>query len=181
MRVAFSPHSSSNALLKTIADDIGKNTTSSLFFSLAFLYQTPGPVLDAIKKVSASEKVFVYGISDRKVGGLDLRKPDGNVTPVFPAALTRECSGAVLQGARWRWRHPHASQIRRHRLRQADRRVYLGSYNFSSPADIENGENLLLIRDRRIAVPYVIEALRIFDHYHFKEWLSRKPRRLKET
>ena len=28
-------------------------------------------------------------------------------------------------------------------------RVYLGSYNFSSPADTENGENLLLIRDRR--------------------------------
>ncbi len=47
-------------------------------------------------------------------------------------------------------------------------RVYLGSYNFSSPADIKNGENLLLIRDRRIAVSYTIEALRLFDHYHFR-------------
>jgi hypothetical protein len=47
-------------------------------------------------------------------------------------------------------------------------RVYLGSYNFSSPADIENGENLLLIRDRRIAVSCTIEALRLFDHYHFR-------------
>ena len=47
-------------------------------------------------------------------------------------------------------------------------RVYLGSYNFSSTADTKNGENLLLIRDRRIAVSYVIEALRIFDHYHFR-------------
>ena len=45
---------------------------------------------------------------------------------------------------------------------------YLGSYNFSSPADIQNGENLLLIRDRRIAVSYTVEALRIFDHYHFR-------------
>jgi hypothetical protein len=27
---------------------------------------------------------------------------------------------------------------------------------------------LLLIRDRRIAVSYVVEALRIFDHYHFR-------------
>ena len=43
-------------------------------------------------------------------------------------------------------------------------RVYLGSYNFSSPADVNNGENLVLIRDRRIVVSYVIEALRIFDH-----------------
>ena len=51
---------------------------------------------------------------------------------------------------------------------QPTARVYLGSYNFSSPADIQNGENLLLIRDRRIAVSYIVEALRIFDHYHFR-------------
>ena len=168
VRVAFSPHSSSNALLKTIADDIGKNTTSSLFFSLAFLYQTPGPVLDAIKKVSASEKVFVYGISDRKVGGLDLRKPDGNVTPVFPAALTRNVpepfSKEPAGGGGIRMHHKFVVID----FDKPTARVYLGSYNFSSPADIENGENLLLIRDRRIAVSYVIEALRIFDHYHFR-------------
>ena len=47
-------------------------------------------------------------------------------------------------------------------------RVYVGSYNFSSPADIENGENLLLIRDRRVAVSYAVEAVRIIDHYHFR-------------
>ena len=47
-------------------------------------------------------------------------------------------------------------------------RVYLGSYNFSSTADIKNGENLLLIRNRRIAVSFTVEALRIFDHYHFR-------------
>ena len=88
-RVAFSPHGSSNALLKAIADDIGTKTTSSLFFSLAFLYQTPGVILNAIKKVSQRDEIFVYGISDRKVGGLDLQKPDGNVSPVFPAALTK--------------------------------------------------------------------------------------------
>lgn len=47
-------------------------------------------------------------------------------------------------------------------------RVYMGSYNFSKAADTSNGENLLVIRDRRIAVSYMIEALRIFDHYHFR-------------
>ena len=92
-RVAFSPHSASNALLATIADDLDKQTTSSLLFSLAFLYQTPGPV---------------------------------------------------------------------------SARVYLGSYNFSSPADTKNGENLLRIRDRRIAVSFMVEAVRICDHYDFR-------------
>ena len=47
-------------------------------------------------------------------------------------------------------------------------RVYLGSYNFSKPADRQNGENLLLIQDRRIATSYAVEALRVFDHYHFR-------------
>ncbi len=47
-------------------------------------------------------------------------------------------------------------------------RVYFGSYNFSKAADRNNGENLLVVRDRRIAVSYVVEALRIFDHYHFR-------------
>jgi phosphatidylserine/phosphatidylglycerophosphate/cardiolipin synthase-like enzyme len=47
-------------------------------------------------------------------------------------------------------------------------RVYMGSYNFSLAADTSNGENLLLIRDRRIATSYVVEAVRLFDHYHFR-------------
>jgi phosphatidylserine/phosphatidylglycerophosphate/cardiolipin synthase-like enzyme len=54
----------------------------------------------------------------------------------------------------------------------ADARVYLGSYNFSGAADGSNGENLVYIKDRRIAVSYMIEALRIFDHYHFRVALS---------
>ena len=47
-------------------------------------------------------------------------------------------------------------------------RVYVGSYNFSISGRLENGENLLLIRDRRVAASYMVEALRIFDHYQFR-------------
>jgi phosphatidylserine/phosphatidylglycerophosphate/cardiolipin synthase-like enzyme len=188
-RVTFSPHGPSNALLKTIADDIETNTTSSLFFSLAFLYQTPGVILNAIKKVSHRDEIFVYGISDRKVGGLDLQKPDGNVSPVFPAALTKNVpkpfSAEPTGGGGIRMHHKFVVID----FDKPTARVYLGSYNFSSPADIKNGENLLLFRDRRIAVSYVVEALRIIDHYHFrvkqqktkarKELVLRKPPRSK--
>jgi hypothetical protein len=170
-KVAFSPHSSSNVLLKTIADDIGEKTGSCLFYSLAFLFQTPGLILDAIKKVSNNDDIFVYGISDKKVGGLDLQKPDGNISPVFPASLSKnlpepfksEPSG-LAGGAGTRMHHKFVVID----FDKPTARVYLGSYNFSSPADIKNGENLLLIKDRRIAVSYVVEALRIFDHYHFR-------------
>jgi len=167
-QVAFSPHVPKNALLQTIADDVADKTQSSLFYSLAFLYQTPGVIQDAIKKVSDNDKIFVYGISDRKVGGLDLQRPNGNVSPVFPSELSKnlpEPFKAEPAGGSGNRMHHKFIVID---FDKPTARVYLGSYNFSIPADTKNGENLLLIRDRRIAVAYMIEALRVFDHYHFR-------------
>ncbi|MGE3821067.1 MAG: phospholipase D-like domain-containing protein, partial [Isosphaeraceae bacterium] len=86
-QLRFSPYAKANSLLKKIADDIAGNTTSSLFYSLAFLFQTKGMIRDAIKKVTEDKNIFVYGISDKPVGGLDLQKPDGNRAPVSAANL----------------------------------------------------------------------------------------------
>jgi PLD-like domain len=85
-KIAFSPHSPANALLAGIASDIGK-TTSSLFYSLAFLYETPGPILKAIEKVTGNASRFVYGISDKSVGGLDVQLPNGNPPIAYPVNL----------------------------------------------------------------------------------------------
>ena len=167
-QVAFSPHGASNVLLNKIADDIETNTTSSLIFSLAFLHLTSGGIRNAIKKISKRDDIFVYGMSDRKVGGLDLQKPDGRSSHVFPTALTKNVPKPFSEEP------TGGSGIRMHHkfviidFDKPTARVYLGSYNFSLPADTKNGENLLLIRDRRIAVSYAVEALRIFDHYHFR-------------
>ena len=168
LRVAFSPHTAQNALLASVAADIA-STKSSLFYSLAFLYQTTGPVRDAIEQVTLDDRRFVYGISDRKVGGgLDLLKPDGNRAPVYPAAISDNLPEP------FRSEPSGGGGIRMHHkfvvidFDKPTARVYLGSYNFSSPADVSNGENLLLIRNRRIAVSFMVEALRTFDHYHFR-------------
>lgn len=48
-QVTFSPHSSNAGTLDGIASDI-KATESSLFYSLAFLYETPGVIREAIEK-----------------------------------------------------------------------------------------------------------------------------------
>ena len=167
--VTFSPHVTANAALAAIADDVGKKTKSSLFYSLAFLYQTPGAMLEAIKKVTADDKIFVYGISDRPVGGIDVQKPDGNVAPVSPAALQGDNVPEPFKAE-----PTGGGGVRMHHkflvidFDKPTARVYLGSYNFSATADGKNGENLLLVRDRRVTVAYVVEALRIFDHYHFR-------------
>jgi phosphatidylserine/phosphatidylglycerophosphate/cardiolipin synthase-like enzyme len=97
-----------------------------------------------------------------------LLKPDGNVAPVYPGALKKnvpEPFSAEPTGNGGNRMHHKFVVID---FDKPTARVYLGSYNFSSTADTKNGENLLLIRDRRIAVSYVVEALRLFDHYHFR-------------
>jgi len=181
-KVSFSPHTAGNARLKAIGDDIEMQTASSLFYSLAFLYQTKGAIRDAITKVTADPTRFVYGISDRKVGGgLDVQKPNGNVKPVYPAQLGKNLpqpfkaeptGGSGDFGTRM-----HHKFVVIDFDNPATARVYLGSYNFSPPADTDNGENLLLIRDQRIAVSYLVEALRIFDHYHFRVTQNEKGRK----
>lgn len=171
-KVTFSPHSQANAVLDSIADDVLQGTTSSLLYSLAFIAQTKGSIREAITKITANKKVFVYGMADRKVSGIELHTPDGNEPPVFPAALSKhlpepfksEPSGLSHGGMGTRMHHKFIVID----FDQPTARVYLGSYNFSKPADVKNGENLVLIKDRRVATAYMIEALRIFDHYHFR-------------
>lgn len=182
IQIGFSPRSKPNAVLSSIAEDIAENTTSSLFFSLAFLYQTPGAIQKAVKKIQRDKSVFSYGISDHAVKGLeeladgeepeadgiDLKKPDGTVTVVNPAALTGNVpepfKSEPTGGGGTRMHHKFLVLD----FDKPTARVYMGSYNFSLAADTSNGENLLLIKDRRIAVSYVVEAVRIFDHCHFR-------------
>ena len=167
--VTFSPHNDTNKVLDSVAKEINDKTSSSLLYSLAFLYQTPGKMQDTILKLMKNKKIFVYGISDHKVGGLDVQIPDGNIAPVFSAALTKKDTPEPFRS------EPTGGKgVRMHHkfvvvdFDKPTARVYLGSYNFSATADTKNGENLLLIKDRRVATSYMIEALRIFDHYHFR-------------
>lgn len=176
-QIGFSPRNKKNAALKAIAKDI-ETTTSSLFFSLAFLYQTPGAIQDAIKKLKQDDKIFCYGMSDHGVAGLngdepqtegiDLQKPDGSVTVLHPEALVKNVpqpfKAEPTGGGGTRMHHKFVVID----FDKPTARVYMGSYNFSVAADSSNGENLLLIKDRRVATSYMVEAIRLFDHYHFR-------------
>ena len=165
--LAFSPHSKDNALLDKIGEDIG-SAKSSLLYSLAFLYQTEGVIKEAIKKVTDTEGRFVYGISDKKVSGLTLQKPNGELFPVYPSEISKDLPEPFKSEPKG------GGGVRMHHkfvvidFDKPSARVYIGSYNFSKEADTKNGENLLLIRDKRVATSYMIEALSIFDHYHFR-------------
>ncbi|MFZ6768159.1 phospholipase D-like domain-containing protein [Undibacterium sp. Di26W] len=166
-QVTFSPHGSKNAALDDVTKDIAL-TESSLLFSLAFLYQTPGSIQDMIKTVATDPAKFVYGISDKEVTGLSLTTPNGKSTEVYPSALGKTAPPPFHEepsgGGGTRMHHKFVVID----FDKPTARVYMGSYNFSQSADHNNGENLLLIRDRRVAVSYTVEALRMFDHYQFR-------------
>jgi phosphatidylserine/phosphatidylglycerophosphate/cardiolipin synthase-like enzyme len=165
-KISMSPHSAANAVQGEIAADIA-NAKSSVLYSLAFLYQTPGVVTKAIAAATNDDDVFVYGISDKETGIL-VQKPDGNRVPVYSSALGKNAPEPFKS-------EPNAGGGNKmhHKFVVIDfnkpsARVYTGSYNFSFGADQQNGENLILFRNRRIATAYMIEALRLVDHYHFR-------------
>ncbi|MET0308687.1 MAG: phospholipase D-like domain-containing protein [Sphingomonas sp.] len=164
-KVTFSPHDRTKARLKEVADDM-LTAETSLFYSLAFLNQTSGPVTDAVEAITNSD-VFTYGISDRRTG-FELLKPDGNPAPVFFSRLEKNLPAPFKP-------EPNTGMgtNMHHKFVVLDfdtdkARVWMGSYNFSITADGSNGENLMLIRDRKVATSYMVEAVRIFDSYSFR-------------
>src|SRR5262249_36918539 len=47
-----------------------------------------------------------------------------------------------------------------------------GSSNLSPSGEAGNGDNLVMVEDPRVATSYAIEALRVFDHLHFRTVMS---------
>ncbi len=175
--VTFCPHSKKNAVLDDIAKDIRENAKLSVFYSLAFLYQTDGALRETLTDLTEAGDLFIYGVSDNEVKGIDVQRPGADPAPVHPKELDAADTpppfrvefggglGPAGTGAAGARMHHKFVVID---VDTPDARVYAGSFNFSPTADEHNGENLLLIKNQRVARSYAIEALRIFDHYEFR-------------
>jgi phosphatidylserine/phosphatidylglycerophosphate/cardiolipin synthase-like enzyme len=178
-QVGFSPHAAKDGLLASVGKDIDK-AKSSIFFSLAFLGQmTKGPIGPALGRKIKNKTVHTLGIADASVKegnlGVTVLTPDNKrrvvrasaLTGNAPAPFSTEPSGlSGNKGAHRGTRMHHKFLVID--FDTPDARVYLGSYNFSEVADQKNGENLVLIKDRTVATSYMIEAVRIYDHYRFR-------------
>jgi hypothetical protein len=178
-QVGYSPHNEDNGLLEDVGKDIAE-AESCVLFSLAFLGQTTkGPIGPALGKQIKSKKVFTLGIADARVKegnlGVTVLSPDNKrrivrssaLTGGAPAPFANEPSGLAGEKGDKRGTRMHHKFVVID-FNTPDARVYFGSYNFSEPADQDNGENLIFIKDRTIATTYMIEALRLYDHYRFR-------------
>ncbi|ESY29540.1 phospholipase D-like domain-containing protein [Mesorhizobium sp. C386A] len=164
-KITFSPHDKGRARLAEIGKDVQKAETS-LLYSLAFLNITPGAVTEAVEAATNSP-IFTYGISDKNTGVI-VHKPNGNTAPVYFARLNKHVPTPFkVEPSSGGGPNLHHKFIVID-FNTPNARVWTGSFNFSGAADLENGENLLLIRDQKIATSYMVEGLRIFDDYHFR-------------
>ncbi len=163
---AFSPHRDSSVSLSPVAGAID-GASSSVLFSIAFLnMDKEGPVRLAINRLM-ERPLFSYGVVD-KDSGLQLTKPDGSESIVdfqylsdhSPEPFKSEWTGG--NGI-----HLHHKFVVTD-FNQPTAKVFSGSSNLANGGEQENGDHLIEIDDRKIATVYAIEALRMFDHLHFR-------------
>jgi phosphatidylserine/phosphatidylglycerophosphate/cardiolipin synthase-like enzyme len=166
IRVCFSPHKSPDLSLNPVRGAIDQ-ADSSVLYSVAFLNQIKsGPTKEALDRL-LERPVFSYGVVD-STGTLEVRKPDGSIGLVDFAYLSENAP----EPFRREWSDGKGINIH-HKFVVADfnlptAKVFTGSSNLAPSGEKENGDHLIMIEDRKVAIGYAIEALRIFDHLHFR-------------
>jgi phosphatidylserine/phosphatidylglycerophosphate/cardiolipin synthase-like enzyme len=178
VQVALSPHPDKEIGLSPVGAAIDQ-ATSSVFFSIAFLNQTKsGSVRKAIDRL-ATRPLFSYGVVDQasaapkpgvapKPGALNVYKPDGTIGVVDFAYLAKNAPppfGAEWQGGKGINLH-NKFVVTDFGLPTA--KVFTGSSNLSPSGEGGNGDHLVMIQDPMVATAYAIEAVRLFDHLHFR-------------
>ena len=168
LTISFAPHKTAFSLDK-VAESI-ESAKSSVFFAIMEAGGT-GPVMPALQNLADNNNsdIFSLGIL-QKESELKLFKRGINnntATTSFnylhknvPEPFKDEWSGG-------------AGQVIHHKYVVCDFNdkspvVFCGSSNLSEGGEKSNGDNLLAIYDRKIAICYAVEAIRLFDHYRFR-------------
>jgi phosphatidylserine/phosphatidylglycerophosphate/cardiolipin synthase-like enzyme len=132
-----------------------------------------GEVLDALQKAPSTGRVFSYGVT-QTTGGLKLYKPGQANGDLATFAFLK---AKVPEPFREEW-SGGSGQVIHHKFVVVDFNddrpcVFSGSSNLSKGGEEANGDNLLSIPDRDVATAYAIEAIRLFDHYHFRDAMQK--------
>jgi hypothetical protein len=175
--VRFSPHSKEVAT--TLFDMISKrilDAKSDVLFAV-MNDKSKSSILDALHQQVKSETIFTYGITDviaDKENGVMLYKPNSK-------------RGVLVAGRPGDYVLPEPfdeeSKIPgisvHHKFVVVDFKgsnpaVYCGSSNLAFDPEQKNGDNLVEIRDRSAVTVFAIEAMRLVDHFEWRNALNKK-------
>jgi len=165
--LALSPHKDFSVSLGPMSDRIRK-ATSSVFFAV-MEPKGGGPVLASLQAIAAQPTMFSYGTVETDKG-LAVQSPDGKMGVVTSfAALTKnvpepfktEFSGGLGM-------HIHDKFVVVD-FNAGNPTVFTGSSNLAAGGEQANGDSLAMIEDAAVANMFAIEAVALFDHYHFRK------------
>lgn len=169
--ITFSPHPPAFAdrVLQGIASRIEREAHidgGSVLFAMMQLRQS-APVLCALEALHADQRVFSYGISDTP-GGIRLYTR-GKRTGVLVTGkpVRTQLPPPFCQVPSLGLDHQIHHKFIVCGLTGPDPVVYCGSSNLAESSETRNGDNLLAIRDRSVAMVFAIEALGLVDHFNF--------------
>ncbi len=164
----FSPHSDAFALqeITQIATRV-KKARSDVLFAVMNDTTGSGDLLKTIRTAHERDDIFTYGIVD-KSKDVTLYKPNSK-------------KGVRVAGIGKAKRLPPPFKEEEkipgisihHKFVVVDFKgknpvVFCGSSNLAQIAETQNGDNLIEIRDREIVTAFAIEAMRLIDHFHFR-------------
>jgi hypothetical protein len=165
--LALSPHGSADVSLGPMADRIRK-ATSSVFFAV-MAPTGGGTVLSSLRTIAAQPTVFSYGTVENNKG-LAVQSPDGEMGVMtsfaaliknVPEPFKKEFDGGMGM-------HIHDKFVVVD-FNAANPTVFTGSSNLAAGGENQNGDNLVMIEDAAVANMYAIEAIALFDHFHFRK------------
>jgi phosphatidylserine/phosphatidylglycerophosphate/cardiolipin synthase-like enzyme len=169
MTIRFSPHTKTvaTAFFKTISDRIKGAKTDVLFAIMQD--DSESSILDAVRFVRENnEDIYSYGITDTsktitlykphtKRGVLVAGKKAGE--DVLPPPFNKE---TAIPGIAIHHKFVVVD------FKGKDPVVYCGSSNLAFNPEQKNGDNLIEIRDPEAVTVFAIEAIRLVEHFHFR-------------
>lgn len=171
--VGFSPHSrlvGTNIL--SIVNDKIIHAEKSVFFAVMELKST-GSVTQTLKQIHERDDILTLGITDMQSETEEIKirlyEPkskegvliNGKKSPaIMPPPFEKEVSIGLGHEVHHKFvvvdfNRPNAT-------------VFCGSSNLAQGGEESNGDNLLMIQDIDIATVFAIEAVRLIDHYQFR-------------
>ncbi len=173
MTITFAPHTRDAAqiIFDRINARILKPGNTDVLFAI-MKDTNKSSILDAVTQQVKDNKVFTYGITD-SVGkdaaySVFLYKPNSlkgiRVAAKGISNTLPEPFGKVAGIDGYAIHHKFVVV----NFKGKDPVVYCGSSNLSFGPEQKNGDNLLEIHDKDIVTAFAIEALRLVDHFHWR-------------
>lgn len=166
--IRFSPHNKTFAEeeINGIAQEV-MDAKSDVLFAVMNDTTGSGELLKQIREAHKRTDIFTYGIVDTTTD-VTLYKP-GQLTGVRVAGKGK--GGVLPPPFKQENKIPGISVHHKFVVidfKGKDPVVYCGSSNLAQAAESANGDNLIAIRDKDVVTAFAIEAMRLIDHFHFR-------------